>query len=415
MREKSDLSLEVVILLIFGVFMFLFGLLLFRIHRGALPFTPDSMYGLFLVLVAIQTITMGKTPFGDLRRSWMVIIIGIGTAAIGMTACFIPGPLTGLVRILAGSLLAVGGASRLVKLLVSETKARSWMKGPGILRHLTLAAGLVYALSVTSGLVTLLPGITTTPRTAVFLIVYGFSLFYLAWSIQDVRRRYPPETPNKTAPGPLDLDIACPKSGFSFFRDASLPLSQAVLILMAVLLTLLGFLLFPVTMGVLPFSPDGQLGLLLVIMAIQMMAMGDTPLGHYQRSWLMVFIGIGFAALGVFSSIVPGILTGMIQMLLGLLNIIGGVALLAMRFLPLLLERRPPGVQAGLIPPILKKLLVIQTVLNIVGIAFGLSMFLPGLVPGQIIAGILVLYGLLLFILASILPKIDKMDQEESL
>lgn len=413
MREESDLSLEVVILLIFGVFMSLFGLLLFRIHRGALPYSPDSMYGLFLVLVSIQTITIGKTPFGDLRRSWMVIIIGIGTAAIGMTACFIPGPLTEFVRILAGSLLAVGGASLLFQLFVSEQKARSWMKVPGILRHLTVAAGLVYLLSVISGIVTLLPGLTTNPQTAGLLIIYGLSFFYLAWSIQAVGRRFPPEIPPKSAPRPLDLDNSYPKSGFSFFRDASLPFSLAVLILMAVLLTVLGFLLFPVTLGILPFSPDGQFGLLLVIMAIQMMAMGDTPLGQYKRSWLMILIGIGFAALGVFSSIVPGILTGMIQMLLGLLNIIGGGVLLVMRFLPMLHGIGLPEAEASAIPPILKKMMVIQTVLNLVGIAFGLSMSLPGLVPGQVIAGILVIYGLLLFGLASILLKIEEIAQAE--
>jgi len=67
-NEESDLSLEVVILLILGVFMFLFGLFLFKISTGELPYTPDSTYGLFLVIVSFQVITMGKTPFGDLRR-----------------------------------------------------------------------------------------------------------------------------------------------------------------------------------------------------------------------------------------------------------------------------------------------------------------------------------------------------------
>lgn len=47
-RAESDLSLEVVILLVFGVFMLLFGLLLFRIHTGELPYAPpDSTYGSF--------------------------------------------------------------------------------------------------------------------------------------------------------------------------------------------------------------------------------------------------------------------------------------------------------------------------------------------------------------------------------
>src|SRR5690554_3132624 len=83
-RAESDLSLEVVILLVFGVFMSLFGLLLLRIQTGELPYAPDSTYGLFLVIVSFQVITMGKTPFGDLRRSWAVILLGVGTAVVGM-------------------------------------------------------------------------------------------------------------------------------------------------------------------------------------------------------------------------------------------------------------------------------------------------------------------------------------------
>mgnify|MGYP000847448439 FL=1 len=42
------------------------------------------------------------------------------------------------------------------------------------------------------------------------------------------------------------------------------------------------------------------------------------------------------AAMGIFSCIVPGILTGVIQFLLALLNIAGGVILLGKRFLPML-------------------------------------------------------------------------------
>ena len=44
MREESDLSLEVVVLLILGVFGLLYGLLLFKIYAGDLPYNPDSTY-----------------------------------------------------------------------------------------------------------------------------------------------------------------------------------------------------------------------------------------------------------------------------------------------------------------------------------------------------------------------------------
>jgi uncharacterized membrane protein HdeD (DUF308 family) len=199
MRDESDLSLEVVILLILGVFMLLFGLLLFKIHTGDLPYTPDSTYGLFLVIVSLQIITMGKTPFGDLHRSWMIVIIGICMAILGMFACFIPGLLTALIRILVGIILFVGGITLLLQLFISEEKAKKWMKISGMLQQLTIACSLVYMMSVILGLVTLLPGITTDPQTAVLLIIYGISFFYLSWCIQKVTRLYPPEETRNSA------------------------------------------------------------------------------------------------------------------------------------------------------------------------------------------------------------------------
>ncbi|WP_332449755.1 hypothetical protein [Methanoculleus sp.] len=191
------------------------------------------------------------------------------------------------------------------------------------------------------------------------------------------------------------------------FGEASLPLSIALVIPVGVLLVLLGLLLIPVNLGLIPFSPDGQLGLLLVIMAIQMLALGETPIGSYRRSWLLIVIGIVFAALGIFSCIVPGILTGVIQLLLALLNIAGGAILLTKRFLPMLQGAGNPDADPASLPPILKRLLGTQTVLNVVSIAFGISMLLPGLVPGMVIAGIIVINGLLLFVLVSILMKIS--------
>lgn len=197
------------------------------------------------------------------------------------------------------------------------------------------------------------------------------------------------------------------KDGFRFFRDASLSLPVALLILVGVFLTLLGVLLFPVNIGVIPFSPDGQLGLLLVIIAIQMMTLGETPIGQYNRSWFLIVLGIVFAAMGIVSCIVPGILTGVIRVLIGLLNIIGGAVLLTKRVLPVLHTARDPGAEPVVFPPVIKHLLVTQTVLNIVAIAFGITMLIPGLVPGIVIAGILVINGLLLFALAYILQQVE--------
>lgn len=152
----------------------------------------------------------------------------------------------------------------------------------------------------------------------------------------------------------------------------------------------------------LPFSPDGQFGLMLVIIAIQIMALGNTPLGQFKRTWGISIIGISFAMVGIFSCIVPGVLTGVINMLIGALNISGGMILLAKQYYPMLrgtsdLEER------STIPPILRRLFALQTVLYVVGVIFGITMLIPNLVPGLVIAGILVVNGALLLVLANIL------------
>lgn len=394
-REESDLSLEVVILLILGVFMFLFGLLLFKISTGELPYTPDSTYGLFLVIVSFQVITMGKTPFGDLRRSWVLVLIGIITAIVGMVACFIPGQLTEMVRILVGILLFAGGISLLLQLLFFEEKARTWIKIPGVLQHLTVACGVVYVITIVLGLITLIPGITSNPQTALFLLIYGISIFYLAWCIQKVARSYPPENLKS---------ISKEKGGlFKSLQSVSLSLSPAVVIMIGVLLFLLGCLLFPINQGTLPFSSDGELGLLTVILALQMTTLGETPLGQFKRSVIIIIVGIVFATLGIFSCIVPGILTGVLQILIGALNILGGVILLTMRFVPMIRGRKKHDPETGPPSSTVKKFMVTQTLLNLVAIAFGLSMIMPGMIPNTLVPVILIINGLLLFALAYII------------
>lgn len=404
MRDESDISMEVVLLIVLGVFMFLLGLLLSKISTGELPYTPDSTYGLFLVIISFQIITMGKTPFGDLNRSWALIIMGVLVAILGMVSCFIPGYLSELVRILVGIILFAGGIVLLIKLFLSKEKAKSWIKIPGILRQLIAACALVYGITIISGLITLIPGITTNLQTAWVLCIYGFSFFYLAWCIHKVSRIYPEEKK-------VD-DLKTSSKHFSFFQEAKLPLSSAIIILVGILLILLGILLFPVTFGLVPFSPDGQLGLLLVIVSIQMMALGETPMGQYKRSWLLIIIGIIFAALGIVSCIVPGILTGLIQIMIGVLNIFGGTLLLIKRFFPIFDGIKNQDPETNMVPPVVKKLIVTQTVLNIVSIIFGLSMILGGIIPGLIVACVLVINGILLFVLVILLQKIAQIETE---
>ena len=155
-RTDIDLSIEVVLLVVGGVYFLLFGALLFLIDKGLLPYSEDSMYGLFVVLVSMQIITMGKTPFGDFLRSWIIVIIGLVTAILGTLAIFFPGYLSLEIRLLAALIVLFTGALGLLQLFTARDKARLWMKVPGILQQLTIACVLVYGIELVLGFITLL-------------------------------------------------------------------------------------------------------------------------------------------------------------------------------------------------------------------------------------------------------------------
>ena len=401
MNAELDPSLEIVILLVLAVFMLVFGVLLFPIQTGALPYNADASYGLFLVIVSFQIIALGKTPFGDFRRSWLVVVVGICSAILGMTACFIPGSLTSVVRVSVGLVLLGGGFSLLVQLFAAEDKARTWMRIGGILSHLTVACTLVYTLSIALGAITLFSGIAAGALTASLLFAYGAGFAYLAWCLWNVGRRYPVPSPAR------QVEDVSATGTFGFLGEAALPLSVTIVLLLGVLLTLLGLLLFPVNLGLIAFSPDGQLGLMLTVMAIQIISLGDTPLGTFRRSSAVTVFGLVFAALGVVSSIVPGLLTGAITVLLGVLNVAGAGVFLFKRYFTY-------GSRGGAHLAALANIEKTQTILNWVTLTFGISMLVPHLIPGLLVAGILVVTGLLLFRLASNLWTLTANAAEQS-
>ena len=386
-QAEIDLSIEVVILMVGGVFFLLFGALLFLIVRGMLPYNEGSMYGLFVVLVSIQVITMGKTPFGDLLRSRFVVVVGLITAIIGTLAIFYPEHLGAGIRLFAGLIVLVAGILGLFQLFTAKDKARTWMKIPGILQQLTVACILVFGIEAVLGIVTLLPGIIPDQVTAVLCLIFGAALFFLAWCIHETHRKYPGGD-EKTAPPKRPS-----RTGSCLFREASLTVGNTFSTYQGCLMILLGFLIFFSIVGILPsFNADGQLGLLIVLTSLQLLALGQFVGSKVTRSWLVVAFGILCASAGVFSCIVPGILIGVIQPLLGLQNLVTGVLLLATQIIaPTLYGIRHPPAEPVAIPPIIKRLFLVLAMTGVVTIVFGINMLIPALIPS--------LVGMLVFII----------------
>ena len=387
--KKADLPLEVVILLIAGLMMLITGALLFPMSAGVLPYYEKGLYGLLLVMFALQIITLGKTPVGDMRRSKPLLAVGVVVAAVGIVTCFVPDILGQLPRMLLFLCFGPGGFLLLLQMCFAKEKLRTWIKYGGMFRHLIPGCGVVYVLSMLIALLILKQSLLTTPMAAAVVLIYGVAIVYLAWVLRKIYATYPQaERPCK---GDVDLST-----------------DQAMILLMGIFMLLLGVLLIPVNLGLLPFSGSAQLGLLMVIFAVQMLASGNTPIGPFPRSWLMIFLGLLFAVLGIVSCIIPEILVLQLTVLIGVLNILGGVITLGKICIPRLRKSEEPD---GPISPLLVKLFAAQLTMNLLTILFGTSMLVSHLIPGLVIGVILAANGGVLLYLLHILIVLNTMQR----
>ncbi len=384
--KKADLPLEVVILLIAALMLLISGVLLFPISAGTLPYYENGLYGLLLIIFALQMITLGKTPFGDTGRSKLLLAAGVAIAAVGIITCFVPDIFSRVSRILLFLCFGPGGFLLFLKMCFAQDKLRTWVKYGGIFRHLILGCGAVYVLSIMIGLIILLPNLLTTPQTAVVILIYGGAILYLACVLRKVYFTYPEA--EKTCEGDVELSI-----------------DKAMMLLMGIFMVILGVLLIPVSFGLLPFSGSAQLGLLMVIFAIQMLASGNTPIGSFSRSWLMILLGLLFAALGIVSCIIPEILIFQLTVLVGVLNILGGIITIGKTVIPLLRKSEEPR---SPFPPVLVKFFAATLTMNLLTILFGTSMLISQLIPALIIGVILAANGGVLLYLLHIVIILEK-------
>jgi len=229
----------------------------------------------------------------------------------------------------------------------------------------------------------------STPMTAAVILIYGIVVIYLAVALRAIYRLYPAaERPRES--------------------DTGLSVDHSMILLMAVFMLILGALLIPVSLGLLPFSASAQLGLLMVVFAVQLLACGSTPLGPFPRTWLMMAFGLLFAALGIVSCLIPDILVAVLTVLVGVLNILGGIITLTKIGVPLLRRSDEPR---DAIPLVLVKLFTAQLAMNLLTILFGVAMLIPHLIPGLVIGVILAVNGCVLLYLLHILIVSDSMKR----
>lgn len=383
--DWGELPLEVVMLFIAGMTALIAGALLLPALAGVIPYYGNGLAGLTLFYFALQTVLMGKTPFGDLPPSGALLAAGTAIAAAGIVICIIPSVPPGLAGRLLFIFLVPGGAALLVQAVFSPAKIRLWKGLGGAVKPLILWAPAVYLASIATGSVFFLGGGEPGWRLLPALLFQGAAVLGLGRTLAAVYRVYPASRPESEGRAPV-------------------PFGQGMLLLTGVFMVLLGLLLIPVNLGLLPFAQSAQLGLLMAIFAVQTAAAGNTPVGPFPRSAATTFAGLAFGALGAASCVIPAFLDGFLVPLVGVLNITGGAITLAKSALSLPGARKAVAGGASLL---LKKLYGTQAVLGVLSVMFGSSMLFPGIVPGLVTGTVLAANGGALIFLMALLRRVE--------
>lgn len=391
--EEAKISLEVLILLFIGLIMLILGIVLVPIALGVLPYYEDGVFGLLLIIGSLQMQTSGKTQFGFMKRSWPAIIIGFIIAVIGFVTCFVPGIFGDIPKILIAIFLGIGGIVQLLGMFLSKNNYPYWKTlGGGIYTNLTISCATVYILNILIGILIAVqiprPGFFPTELWAFIFVIFGFSLFYLAITLQKVYTIHPESDLSTVTPG-ISLDTVI---GMQF----------------GLFMFVVGCLLVPVSLRLLPFAPNAQMGTMLVLMGVQTLIIGSIMSFGFKRNWIILFVGMVFVAMGAFAVIVPDVLNSVLNLFIALFNIIGGVCLLYNIIMITKGSENPAAKPAGKVVQqmILMKALMFLTV--ILMILFGLSMLIQNLIPGIIIGIILACFGLSQFVLLYIQSLIAK-------
>ncbi len=210
LSEETNLSLEVILLLAFGMIMVIIGAVLLTVAAGALPYYEEGVYGLLLVLFGLQLQITGKIPIGFVKRTWSVLIPGIIITLIGFVTCFVPGILGNIPKFLVMAIFGVGSILLFVQLFFAQERYRvGKTHGNRLIRQLTLNSAAVCILEILiAGLIAVQifrPGVLSTNLLAVGALLLGIALFCLAFILRKVYRTDPESDMSTKTPG-ISLD-----------------------------------------------------------------------------------------------------------------------------------------------------------------------------------------------------------------
>lgn len=185
------------------------------------------------------------------------------------------------------------------------------------------------------------------------------------------------------------------------FEEVRIPTESVVLIIAGTISVTASALFLPISWGRLPYYENGFLGLLMFVMAVQIVILGKSPFGDVKRDSRWILAGAILGGLGVATCFIPGFFGPLPRLLVAFSLGIGGATM----FLRMCLDgtKMPSWMKSG---GVLVHLVVACGATYLLSTTMGLSLFFGGLFSAGQYTFILAAYGSCLTYLSFVLIRV---------
>lgn len=197
--------------------------------------------------------------------------------------------------------------------------------------------------------------------------------------------------------------------------EVTISLEVIHLLASGLILLVLGAVLFSVACDTLPYYQDGVYGLLLVIFGLQLQIIGKNPIRSVERSWPVLIPGIIITAIGFITCFIPGIFGDIPKILVIVIFGVGGILLLLQRFVSKGMSPSEKTSGDGVLSALTLSRAAVYILMILVAVLVAMQMYLPGVLSTELLAGIALLFGMVLFYLAVIFHKMHPLHPESDI
>lgn len=157
-KTKSSLIVKGILMLILGILMMVFTF--------ASVFVGETLLAVLLIFLGIAVATSGSTFFGEARRTWVSIVLGILIVVLGIVALLFPAMFTLYLMYFVAAAALIGGITDLWLAIMG--------KNGGVNRGLVAVNGVLgVVLGVLFLLQPLLSAFTVVQVAGIFLAASG--------------------------------------------------------------------------------------------------------------------------------------------------------------------------------------------------------------------------------------------------